>query len=157
MDYNTNWNRPVLRIWSVLVQTTMKMDRHVASCSASLANKINICETHTHVFQIYTMQECYPSSHCFKDNVRSFLNYGLLALSVAHPVCHFTFTACLVYVSTLCTIGFCFCVCRYGFSCVYCIVFHSMDSPQSSLWFTVISCAIWSIDQKVLLNLIWIG
>ena len=81
----------------------------------------------------------------------------IITLSVAHPVCHFTFTTCLVYVSTLCTVGFCFCICRYGFSCVYCIVFHWLDSPHCDLlWFTVIFCAILSIDHKVVLNLTWL-
>jgi len=60
-------------------------------------------------------------------------------LPVTHPVCHFTFTACLVYVSTLCTVGSCFCVCRYGFFPVFLLHCFSLDgqSAQSSLWFIV--------------------
>jgi len=52
---------------------------------------------------------------------------------------------------------FCFCVCLYGFSCVYCTVFHWMDSPHCDLlWFTVIFCAIWSINHKAVLNFTWL-
>jgi len=44
-------------------------------------------------------------------------------------------------------------VCRYGYSCVYCISFYG---HYCLLWFIVIKCAIWSTDHKVVINLSWV-
>jgi len=46
--YNIILHQPVLRICNVLVQRAVNSVRQVDSCSPSLANRINICETHAH-------------------------------------------------------------------------------------------------------------
>jgi len=49
-----------------------------------------------------------------------------------------TFTACLVYAYVyllygLLAFGFCLYVCRYGFSCIYCISFDGHSSAHCDL------------------------